>query len=135
MHAADLILLLHVGVILFVLLTPLAVLLWPLRASRWWKIRITHLLLTTVVAVQAVLGMECPLTTWENALRAGQGHAGYQQGFIADWLHRLIFFDAQPWVFTLIYCGWLLLVLLGFCWHPLRRHRARAPLRKLSPSR
>ena len=118
---ADAILLLHFGVILVVLLTPVLVLCSTrVRDARGW--RVLHLLLTALVAAQAVLGIECPLTTWENALRIGAGQAGYgSQGFIADWLHRLIFFQAEPWVFTTLYGAWLAVVLLGWWWQPPRR--------------
>ena len=129
MSTADLILLAHVGVILFVLLTPLAVLLWRQRASHWWRLRIMHLLLTAYIALQAVLGVECPLTTWERSLREGGDQLVYQQGFIAEWLHRLIFFDAQPWVFTLIYLAWFGIVAAGFYWIPLLRRRSAAAAR------
>jgi hypothetical protein len=121
MPLADLILLSHVAIILFVLLVPVAVLIWRTRAVYWWRVRISHLLLTGYVALQAIFGIECPLTTWESALRRAEGQTVYTQGFIADWLHRLIFFDAAPWVFTLIYVGWFALVLAGLRWIPLRR--------------
>lgn len=118
---ADALLVLHLAVILAVLLTPLLVLgsTWVRDARRW---RWLHLGLTAVVAAQALLGIECPLTTWENALRVAAGQSAYaDQGFIADWLHRLIFFEAEPWVFTTIYCAWLALVVLGWWWQPPRR--------------
>jgi glucan phosphoethanolaminetransferase (alkaline phosphatase superfamily) len=127
MITADLILLVHVAIILFVLLIPLIVLIWRRPARYWWRSRIAHLLLTAFIALQAVCGAQCPLTTWENALRHNNGQLAYQQGFIADWLHRLIFFDAQPWVFTLIYLGWFAVVAAGFYWIPLRR-KARVVL-------
>ena len=118
---ADVLLLLHAALVLFVVLFHLAVLSgrprWPRRPG--W--RLAHLGLLAFIVCESWLGIECPLTTWESQLRIAAGQTGYSgQGWLADWLHQLLFIDAPGWVFTLIYTAFLGLVLLGFWRVPLR---------------
>ena len=54
-------------------------------------------------AQQAWLGATCPLTVWEQALRAHAGQSAYAETFIEHWLSRLIFFDAPWWIFVAAY--------------------------------
>jgi len=75
------------------------------------------------VVVQAWAGVPCPLTTLESLLRERAGEAGYAGSFVAWWLHRLIFFDAPPWLFTLAYSAFAALVAATWHWcrpRPLR---------------
>lgn len=111
---ADLVLFLHAGFIAFVVL-GLAVILvggvmkWSWVRNRW--LRIAHLAAIALVVAQAWLGITCPLTTLENHFRDRAGQPGYELGFIADRVQRLIFFEAPGWVFTLAYTAFALLVL------------------------
>lgn len=118
---AELLLLVHALLVLFVVLFPLVVLAgrprWPRRPG--W--RITHLGLLSFIVGESWIGLECPLATWESQLRMASGQAGYSgKGWLADWLHHLLFFDAPGWVFTLVYTAFLAVVLLGFWRVPLR---------------
>jgi len=72
------------------------------------------------------LGWLCPLTTWESRLRRLAGEAGYRQGFIADWLQRLLYYDAAPWVFTLVYTLFGLLTVAVWLALLRRRRQPRA---------
>ena len=76
------------------------------------KFRLTHLAAIGVVVLQAWLGQLCPLTVWENELRRRAGQSGYEETFVEHWLHKVLFFQAEPWVFTMIYTGFGLLVVL-----------------------
>ncbi len=103
---ADLVLGLHAGFILFVIggqafIVAGWALGWAWPRHRWF--RLLHLLAIGYVVLEAWLGVICPLTALENILRASSGVATYEHGFIHDWLHRLIFYTAPGWVFTLIY--------------------------------
>ncbi len=104
---ADVVLILHAGVILFVVGGLIAIVLgillkWEWVRNRWF--RIAHLLAIAYVVLQAYAGLTCPLTDLENFLRIQAGEQPYApEGFIAHWLHQLIFFDAEAWVFTLAY--------------------------------
>lgn len=115
---ADAILVLHIGVVAFVVLGEVLVLLGGWRGWRWvrnFKLRLTHLVLMLFIALQAWLGALCPLTVWEQALRRRAGEAAYGESFIEHWLSRLIFFDLPWWSFVVAYTAFAALVLLS--WH------------------
>lgn len=103
---ADIVLLLHFAIVLFVvgglLLIVLGNLLhWP-WVNRWW-FRVLHLLAIVVVVLESWLGIECPLTTLENWLRILAGQGVYQGSFIQYWVHSVMFYQAPGWVFALAY--------------------------------
>ncbi len=104
---ADMVLLLHVAFIVFVacglLLTIVGgVVGWGWVRNRWF--RGAHLAAIGFVVLQAWFGIQCPLTTLETRIRVAAGQRPYSDnGFIADWLHQLFFFRADPWVFILAY--------------------------------
>jgi hypothetical protein len=103
---ADAVLVMHVGVVLFVVGGLILVLLGNLRHWPWvngWWFRLAHLAAIGVVAAQAWLGVVCPLTTLEMWLRARSGDAVYAGSFIQHWLERALYHDAPGWVFTLAY--------------------------------
>lgn len=106
---ADAVLLLHLAVVLFVVGGLVAVWVGNWRASArgswvnalWF--RLLHAAAIGFVVVQAWLGEVCPLTVLESWLRQQAGAAGYSGGFIQHWVHRVLFYDAPAWVFTLAY--------------------------------
>lgn len=124
---ADAILVLHVGIVAFVVFGALAI---AIGARRWhwvrgWRWRTAHVLLMVFIALQAWLGALCPLTVWEQALRRHAGEAAYGGSFIEHWLSRLIFFDAPAWAFVALYTAFAGLVLAGWRLVPPQRGRAR----------
>ncbi|MEX2352828.1 MAG: DUF2784 domain-containing protein, partial [Gammaproteobacteria bacterium] len=103
---ADGLLILHALFICFVVLGFFVILAGILKKSRWVKnpwLRCAHLAAIGVVVIQAWLGVICPLTTWEMSFREKAGDMTYAGSFIQHWLHRIIFYEAEPWVFTLAY--------------------------------
>jgi hypothetical protein len=103
---ADLVLILHFGIVVFVVgALPLIV----VGNLRGWSFvngplfRVAHLACIAIVVAQAWLGVVCPLTTLESWLRSRGGEATYETSFIEHWLTRLIFYEARPWVFTAAY--------------------------------
>ncbi|MFO7653226.1 MAG: DUF2784 domain-containing protein [Candidatus Krumholzibacteriia bacterium] len=122
--AADAILAVHALFVAFVVIGQLAILIGLLARRRWarnFRFRVVHLACVLYVTVQTWLGITCPLTTWENALRATAGERGYEYGFIAGWLDRLIFYQAEPWVFTLLYSLFGVAVVVTWIAAPPRR--------------
>lgn len=120
---ADAILVVHVGIVGFVLLGALAI---AIGARRWrwvrgFRWRLAHVLLMGFIAVQAWLGALCPLTVWEQALRRHAGEAAYGESFIEHWLSRLIFFEAPWWTFVAAYSAFAALVVLAWFLVPPRR--------------
>ncbi|MFG6666408.1 DUF2784 domain-containing protein [Halomonas sp. HNIBRBA4712] len=103
---ADIVLLFHVLFVAFVvggLLAIYAGRLWGWRWVRHRGFRIIHLAAIGYVVVQAWLGLVCPLTTLEMALRAQAGQASYSGAFIQHWLQRLLYYTAPEWVFVVVY--------------------------------
>ncbi|MFG5407029.1 DUF2784 domain-containing protein [Piscinibacter sakaiensis] len=70
---------------------------------RWRPLRLAHLATIGLVVVQAWLGWTCPLTLLEDALRAEAGLAVSEAGFIARWVHRLLYHPLPPIIFVLAY--------------------------------
>ena len=104
--AADAVLLLHVLFVLFVVGGLAAI--YAGRALGWaWvrgrTFRFAHLGAIGVVVVQAWLGVVCPLTTLEMALRARAGAATYAGTFVSHWLEALLYWRAPAWVFVVAY--------------------------------
>lgn len=126
---ADVIVALHVAYVCFVvvgqiLITAGLALRWAWVRNLWF--RAGHLLAIGIVGLEAVCGIDCPLTVWEDRLRqlAGQG---FSQGtFLGRLLHRAIFYDCEPWVLNALHIGFALLVLATFLAAPPRLRR-RAP--------
>ncbi|WP_296272421.1 DUF2784 domain-containing protein [Pseudomonas sp. UBA6323] len=82
--AADALVLVHLGFILFVLLGGLLLLRWP-------RLLWLHLPAVAWGIVVECLHLGCPLTPWENQLRRAAGQAGYEGGFIEHYLIPLIY--------------------------------------------
>jgi hypothetical protein len=111
---ADLVVAIHFSYVAFVGFGMLAILAGLALGWRWVRnpwFRIAHLVAIIIVAAQALAGVICPLTILENALRRHAGEATYPGSFIGYWAHRLTFYEAPTWVFTLVYALFGLAVL------------------------
>jgi len=119
--AADIVLLLHVLIVIFVVAGLIAIVVGGFRDWRWVRspwFRWAHLLAIAVVTTQAWLGVICPLTTMEMALRSEAGGAVYSGSFIGHWLQTLLYYQAPPWLFIGAYSLFACLVLT--CWFLVR---------------
>jgi len=117
--AADAVLLLHALFVVFVVSGLVLVLLggalgWGWVRLRWF--RITHLAAIGVVVVQSWLGVICPLTTLEMALRTRAGESGYPGSFIAHWVEAVLYYQAPTWVFVVCYTAFGALVVASWFW-------------------
>jgi polyferredoxin len=132
---ADVVLSLHVAVAAFIVGGLACIVVGNLRGWRWenalW-FRAAHLAAIVIVAAQAWLGAICPLTTLEMWLRARAGAPVYAGSFVEHWLQRVLYYDAPPWVFTLGYTLFGLIVIATW-WYfpPTHRRRARHPAGRL----
>ena len=61
-----------------------------------------------VIAAESLLGIDCPLTVWEDTLRRQETATG----FIERWVDGVLFYDAPTWVFTVAYIAFAALVAL-----------------------
>lgn len=91
---------------------------WRWIRNPWF--RYLHIGAIGFVAAQALLGMACPLTVWEDMLRGGVR----PESFVARWMHRLLFYRAPEWVFTAVYLLWALATLVTLRLVPPRRRAA-----------
>jgi hypothetical protein len=82
--AADIVVLLHLGFILFVVIGGLAVLRWPRLA---W----IHLPAVIWGALVELTGWICPLTPIENRLRAAADGVAYSGGFIDRYIMPIVY--------------------------------------------
>jgi hypothetical protein len=123
---ADLVLVTHALFVGFVVI-GFALILAGLALGWGWVrrpgFRYAHLAAIGIVVLQAWFGIECPLTTLESALRTRAGEAGYGTSFIQDWLYRLLYYQAETWIFTVVYTVFGAAVALVWWFAPpVRRH-------------
>ncbi len=102
---ADAILVLHFVLAAFIAAGLPAVWVGAALGWRWvghpW-FRYLHLGAIALVALESVAGVACPLTVWEDQLRGGIE----PQSFVGRWVHRLLYYRAPEWVFTVVYGLW-----------------------------
>jgi hypothetical protein len=125
-YLADVVVAIHAVYIGFVLFGQLAILVgaalrWTWVRNVWF--RWAHLAAIVLVALEAILGVVCPLTLWEDELRHAGGEQVAEGTFIGRCLHDLVFYDAPAWVFTTCYIAFAGLVILTFAIVPPRRRR------------
>jgi hypothetical protein len=123
---ADVVLVVHLAYVLFVVLGEVAVLVGALREWPWvrrpvW--RVAHLIATLVVPLETLAGVWCPLTRWEQDLRAAAGEEPERIGFLARLVREVLYWDFPAWVWTALYVGFGGLVLATFLLVPPRRRR------------
>ena len=122
---ADLVLFFHLSyasfvVIGFTILIPGLPLGWKIAQN--FKFRLAHMGAICFVGIEALLGLMCPLTIFENELR---GLSNEQRpSFIAELMSSILYYDLPPWVFSSIYLSLSALALGSFWLFP----KAKKPL-------
>jgi uncharacterized protein DUF2784 len=81
---ADLVVILHLGFVLFVILGGLLALRWP-------KLAWVHVPAAVWGVLIEFFGWICPLTPLENHLRQLGGQAGYSGGFIEHYIVAVVY--------------------------------------------
>jgi len=117
--AADVLLIGHVLFVAFVVVGLALIFIgkpfnWNWVRNRWF--RITHLAAIGIVVIQSWVGVICPLTTWEMALRQRAGEAAYSGSFISHWLETVLYYQAPAWVFTVCYTVFAAVVVASWFW-------------------
>ena len=117
---ADVLLVVHFGIAAFIVLGLVAVWIgaalgWRWVRNRWF--RWLHLAAIAFVAAEALAGMACPLTVWEDMLRGG----ARPESFVGRWVRALLFYEAPEWVFTAGYLAWAAATLVTLKAIPPRR--------------
>ena len=117
---ADVLVIVHFLVVAFIVGGLIAVWIGAALGWRWIRnpwLRYLHLGAIAFVAAEALLGIACPLTIWEDLLRDGVR----PESFVARWVHALLFYRAPEWVFTAAYVAWTAATLLTLRLVPPRR--------------
>jgi hypothetical protein len=120
---ADVVVAIHAVYVGFVVFSLVAILIGYAFDWRWVGnpcFRILHLAAIGFVCLESLIGIDCPLTTLENALRVAAGQSGYGDSFIGYWLDRLIFYNFPPRVFTIVYLSFGMVVILTMWLAPIR---------------
>jgi len=118
---ADLIRLIHFLYVLCVILPVPLILIgefykWGLVRNSWF--RNIHLGMIGIIIIQSLFGIVCPWTIWEDRLRMSAGAEGYHETFISYWVGRLLYYDYELWIFTVVYIIFGLIVLLLYILFP-----------------
>jgi len=121
---ADVLLVVHFAVAAFIVAG--LILVWIGAALGWGWVRnpwfrYLHLGAIAYVAAEALLGVMCPLTVWEDLLRGGVR----PESFVGRWVRYFLYYEAPEWVFTTLYVGWTLATLLTLWLFPPQRHLPR----------
>ena len=98
---ADLILIIHFAVVLFIIFGFCFPIFYKFKFNfaKNYYIRIIHISLITIVLVETLAGVICPLTIIENLLR----NSTQSESLIAKLLRDLLFWDFSISYFLLIY--------------------------------
>jgi hypothetical protein len=120
---ADVVLVVHLLIVLFnvaglVVVWIGARLGWGWVRNPWF--RFLHLGAIAFVAAEALLGVMCPLTVWEDMLRGGVR----AESFVGRWVRYFLYYEGPEWVFTVAYVGWAVASLITLRLIPPRLTRA-----------
>jgi len=102
---ADAVLIVHFMIVAFIVGGLVLVWLGAAVGWRWVRnpwFRYGHLAAIAFVAAEAVLGIACPLTVWEDLLRGGVR----PESFVGRWVRSLLYYQAPEWLFTTAYLAW-----------------------------
>ena len=91
---------------------------WGWVRNRWF--RYIHLGAIAFVAAEALAGVMCPLTVLEDLLRG----SAPLDSFAGRWIHRLLYYQAPEWVFTVAYVAWTAATLATLRFVPPRKRAA-----------
>lgn len=120
---AELVLIIHTLYVLFVVLGIVLIIIGASLKWQWIRskvFRIVHLASITIVAIEALIGITCPLTNLEYCLRSDSSVE--RIGLIARILRKIIFYDFPPIFFILLYLGTTGVVILLYIKYPPRKN-------------
>ena len=123
---ADIIAIIHLGYVIFVILGFILILAGIFLKWKWIRnlwFRMIHLGAIVAVALEALVGINCPLTVLEFSLRHGVPPSDRRVSFVGELIDAILYYEAPAWVFTIIYVGFALLVAITFIMAPPSRKR------------
>lgn len=114
--AADLMLVLHLGFIVFVVVGAVGVLRWP-------KLAWLHVPAAAWGAWIEISGAICPLTTLENRFRVSAGGEGYGTSFVEHYLLPIIYPGGLTRTVQLVLAAAVIIINVCLYTYVLRRAR------------
>jgi len=123
---ADLVLVLHMALVVFVVGGLLAIVVGNLLGKPWANrlgFRLAHLAAIAVMVAESWFGVVCPLTSLEMWLRRQAHQTAYTGSFIEHWVQRALYHEAPAWVFTTVYSLFGLAVAAAWWYFPPRFKR------------
>lgn len=131
-YLADFVVFIHVLYVGYVVLGQLVIMLAAPFKSKWARnpwFRFSHLAAIAVVAWEALNDIRCPMTIWEEKLRALAGqdmNAG--QSFMGRIFHDLLFYPELPEIFfNTLHVAMFVVVVQGVLMYPPRWFRRSQP--------
>lgn len=131
-YLADFVVFIHVLYVGYVVLGQVAIMLAAPFKCEWARnpwFRYTHLLAIAIVAWEALNDIRCPITIWEEKLRALAGQdiaAG--QSFVGRMFHDLLFYPDLPEIFfNTLHVAMFVVVVQGVLMYPPRWFRSGPP--------
>jgi hypothetical protein len=127
---ADLVVAIHLLYMGFIVFGQAAILVGGWRRWSWVRncwFRWTHLAAIAIVAFEALAGIVCPLTVWEDELRRLAGETPSGGTFVGRCVHAILFFELPAWVFTTVYVLFTVIVFATLRIVPIRRPGTAAP--------
>jgi hypothetical protein len=121
---ADLVAAVHLAYVGFVVVAMLLIVVGLVLRWQWVRnfyFRLVHFVMIAVVVAESLCGVTCPLTDWERELRIAANQPWDEGSFVGRLVHDVMFFEAEPWVFTVCYCLFGLAVLVTLIFAPPRR--------------
>ena len=127
-YIADFVVFIHVLYVGYVVLGQLAIMIaapfrWEWARNPWF--RFTHLGAIAVVAYEALNGIRCPLTVWEEQLRELGGQAmNAGQSFMGRIFHDVLYYPDLPEIFfNTLHVAMFVVVVQGVLMYPPRWFR------------
>ena len=116
---ADFILMFHFCVVIFItfgfFLIPIGYMYdWDWIANI--QLRLLHSGMMVFITLETLLGITCPLTTFENSLRG----IHQSKSFIGYWIKNIIYWDFPTQFFIILYCIFLVWTFLMWKLYPPR---------------
>ena len=118
---ADIIAVIHFGYVIFVILGFTLIVVGIILKWKWIRnfwFRIIHLAAIAGVALEALMGINCPLTILEFRLRYGSYLSDKKVSFIGNIIDSILFYNAPMWLFTIIYSSFAVVVVITFIMAP-----------------
>jgi len=84
------------------------------------RLRILHSGMVVFITLESLLGITCPLTTFENSLRG----IHQSKSFIGYWIKEIIYWDFPTQFFIVLYCIFLVWTFLMWKLYPPRNTKS-----------